>query len=304
MNPSTSHLRIKPNICFFSDYQNNSFYSWVIDDWCELFASIGYLTSPMHHLTHGRNHAPLELALKRDMRGVDIDANWFDADLCIGYSSTFFCDLNVLNKIKSKKCKTVLIIKQLVIEEKEKKAISSSLVDEVWIVDYAYCQSSVDAILSFNLMQKICIINDYYVDFNIEKRLRNKAIFSFRKKDTDYIKSRNLLESLSKHFELDQMYFHEVFANKHKLFNDHEFIILYATSDLNGDDARIVDFCDKKCFTVINKINEYLSSLYRTYSSVSEILDMKENYDKPYDKVPNPNSISMKKAIIDIIQRR
>lgn len=304
MNPSTSHLRIKPNICFFSDYQNNSFHSWVIDDWCELFASIGRLTSPMFHLTYGRSQVPWDLAIKRDMRGADITADWFDADLCIGYSSTFFCDLNTLNKIKNKKCKTVLIIKQLTIEEKEKKAISSCLVDEVWIVDYTYCQDVVDAILTFNLMQKICIVNDYYADLVVDKESSNNAIFSFRKKETDYIKSKHILESLSKHFEFNQLYFHEIFENRHKVFKYNDFIILYATSDLHGDDYRIVDFCDKNCFTIINKINDNLGSLYKTYSSLDDILDMKKNYDKLDNKIRKSNSISMKKAIIDIIQRR
>jgi len=304
MNQSTSHLRTKPNICFFSDYQNNSFHSWVIDDWCELFASIGCLISPIHDLTYGRSRVPLDLAAKRNMRGTDINADWFDADLCIGYKSTFFCDLNILNKIKSKKCKTVLIIKQFSIEEKEKKAISSYLVDEVWIVDYAYCQDVVDAILSFNLMQKICIVNDHYAALDSYKKPVNRAIFSFRKKDTDYIKSRYLLESLSKNFEFTQLYFHEVLENRNTLFGDYDFVVLYVTSDLNGDDSRMVDFCHRNCFTVINKINDYFSSLYRTYSSIDDILNMKKNYDKLDDKINKSNSISMKKAVIDIIQRR
>lgn len=304
MNQSISHLRTKPNICFFSDYRNDSFHSWLMDDWCELFASISYLTSPLYHLRYGTSLAPLNLAIKRDMRGTDIDADWFDSDLCIGYNSTFFCDLNVLNKVKKKKCKTALIINKFSISEKEKNAISSSLIDEVWILNYIYCKDIVDAVLSFNLMQKICIINDYYSIPSFTKPSKSKAIFLLRKNDTDYIKCKYFVESVSKNFVLDKWYFHEILKNKHTLFNEYDFIIFYASSDLSGEEFRILDFCSKNCFTVINNINDHFKNLYRTYSSLDEVLNMKKNYDKLEEKIDESSSISMKKAIIDIIQRR
>ena len=269
-----------------------------------MLSSVSTLVSPIEQIRYGRSPLPAEVARKRGIRAVDINADWFDSDLCIGYNSTFFCDLNILHKIKDKKSKTVLIIKDFVIKDKEKKAIYSGMVDEVWIINYVYSDDLMENILSLNLMQKTLKISDFYGKINKEKKAFKKALFSVRKTDTDIIKSKSIKDAISSKIDLDMCFLHEIIDHKLQLLQKYDLIILYATTDFNGDELRVIDYCDKNSNTVINRYNELVFDLYHTYLSVEDISDMVKNYDKVYYKDCSVNCIGMKKAVIDIIQRR
>lgn len=306
MSLTIKTLKRKISVCLFVEDWHESLSSWMIDDWCSFFSKNFNFTIPFYETRVIHNINYRDLIKRRGALTSDPSDDLFLSDICIGYDSIYFSKFNTLKQLKAKNLATVLCIKSKSLSNIESSAIASSLVDQVWVLDYLYSDNLINEILSVNFSQNISIIEDCYKTISISNC--NDIVFVSRKDDVTDIKISGLLahaKSVSSH-PVHHIYFSDFLINRqnNEIMKKYNFYVFYNTDAADCEELRIIDYVSKYKNAIVNDFGESIKKMYRTYNSKEEIEKFIVNNDKEFRKTRFENAISFQKAIFDMIQRR